>query len=134
MKRSIFYAAQVKEHLTQIRETVAKHTEEITRLQLKSNGIEQYDRRLNILVHGIPEKDGEITNDLIVDMCDSIQVHIKPIDISASHRLGKKCIGKNRPIICRLLRYDMRKELFSNKKKLKKTENYKRVNIIQDYC
>ncbi|CAF1177231.1 unnamed protein product, partial [Didymodactylos carnosus] len=73
---------QVKEHLTQIQETVAKHTDEITELQLKSNDMEQYDRRLNILVHGIPEKDGEITNDLFIDMCDSIQVNIKQTDIS----------------------------------------------------
>ncbi|CAF4650307.1 unnamed protein product, partial [Didymodactylos carnosus] len=92
----------------------------------------QYDRRLNILVHGIPEKDGEITNDLFIDMCDSIQVNIKQTDISTSHRLGKKCVDKNRPIICRLLRYDTRKELFSNKNKLKQTENYKRVNIAED--
>ncbi|CAF1471704.1 unnamed protein product, partial [Didymodactylos carnosus] len=67
------------------------HLERFPReLQLKSNDIEQYDRRLNIFVHGIPEKDGGITNDLIVDMRDSIQVNIKPTDISTSHGLGKK--------------------------------------------
>ena len=44
-------------------------------------------------------------------------------DIDRSHRLGRFVQGKNRPIIVKLVRHNMKNKIYSNKKKLKGKKN-----------
>ncbi|CAF1665726.1 unnamed protein product, partial [Didymodactylos carnosus] len=85
--------SQVKEHfkneLIEVTQTLEDHQAQIDDITMRHNDLEQYDRRLNILVYGVPEDKNENTTDTILDMCQSINVNIKQSDISTSHRLGK---------------------------------------------
>lgn len=91
---------------------------------------EQYSRRNCLLLHGIPERQGEDTDTLVLDEARKIlgreDMTIK--DIDRSHRVGPRRTsaevtkaGKQsqRPIIVRFTSYRARQMLFQNKKNLK---------------
>ena len=84
--------------------------------------IEQYSRRDNIVVHGLPEQDGECTNDVIIGVAAAAGVVITNSNISTSHRVGRPGNardGKPRPIVARFVRRDTRTGFLRSKKKLK---------------
>lgn len=92
--------------------------------------LQQYGRRENFRVFGIPEDNGENedTDAKVINIAQLIGASIKPGDISVSHRLGKKPISTNsdpanpRPIICKMTNRNAKQRIFQNKKKLKEPE------------
>ena len=81
---------------------------------------EQYPRRNCLLDHGIVETDDEVTDDLVIETISTkMNIELSPADQDRTHRTGKKkpVQNKTRPIIVRLNRYNVRKTVFSNKKK-----------------
>ena len=50
---------------------------------------------------------------------DKLEIEISASDIDRSYRIGKKSSGKKRPIIIKLARYNCRRHVYHNKKKLK---------------
>ena len=87
------------------------------------DSLEQYSRRNCLLLHGVPEAEGEKT-DLVFckTVSDKLNVNIDPNMLDRSHRLGKpKTEGKPRPIIAKFARYNTRSAVFSAKKQLKGT-------------
>ena len=85
--------------------------------------LQQYGRRTNILIHGVPEESSEKTdNKALYIINNKLGISGVTIDhLSRSHRLGKKHEGKKRPIIVRFTSYRRRKMVFDVKKKLKGT-------------
>ena len=73
-------------------------------LEESSDNLEQYTRRSNIRIHGVPEKgEGEDTDVTVLAVInDKMGVTPPPSlhDPERSHRLGGKCTG-SRPIIVR---------------------------------
>lgn len=102
---------------------------------------EQYNRRNNLRVFGVPESPTEDTDALVIEVFKKCNVDVTLNDIQRSHRVGKKSnatIDPNvttvtdvsnpssssnkirpRPIIVKFVSYRKRAEIFSNKKKLK---------------
>lgn len=91
---------------------------------------EQYSRRNCLLLHGIPEKQGEDTDALVLEEAQNIlsRQDITIRDIDRSHRVGPRRTsaevtkaGKpsQRPIIVKFTNYRAREMLFKNKKNLK---------------
>ena len=56
----------------------------------KVNVLEQYGRRQNLEISGIPEKEGENTNKLVIEVAKLANVELSPKQISISHRLPPK--------------------------------------------
>jgi len=54
----------------------------------KIDSVEQYGRRWNLEIVGIPEKVGEDTTKIVIDVANLLQVEIGPDQISTSHRLS----------------------------------------------
>lgn len=91
-------------------------------LERKVDRQEQYSRRNCILIHGIPESPNEDTDTKVIDTIkEHLDISITEEDIDRSHRLGKRSTNqqKSRPIIVKLVRYNTRRKIFYNKKKLK---------------
>ena len=68
--------------------------------------IEQYLRRENIVVHGLPEHDGECTNDVIIAVAVAAGVVVTNGDISTSHQVGRPGNargGKPMPIVAQFV-------------------------------
>lgn len=92
----------------------------------KYDELEQYQRRNNIRVFGVPESSGEKTDDLLVQLFHEkmgVQVTLEQID--RSHRVGRRSeqqegsTARNRPIIVKFTSYRDRQRVFTAKKKLK---------------
>ena len=87
---------------------------------------EQYSRRNCILIHGIPESEGdaESTDNLVVKVGEAIGADVFTDHIDRSHRLGRKWTEGNgvkydRPIICKMISHKTKLAMMTKKKKLK---------------
>lgn len=85
--------------------------------------IEQYSRRNNLRIFGLPELNGENTDAVIIDFFrDKLFLTFPPSALDRSHRVGKT--GQNpRAIIVKFCRYRDRELVFQKKKQLRGT-NY----------
>ena len=84
--------------------TNEQQAEEIKRLKTLSNSLEtrvvkegkkvesleQYDRKLNLEITGVPVKDDENTSDIVVKIAKLANVDLSRVQISTSHRLPVK--------------------------------------------
>jgi hypothetical protein len=90
----------------------------------KIDEAEQYSRRNNLRVYGVPEKHHEDSTEAVIQLAkEKLDVDISKFDIDRCHRLGKQDAKKNspRPIIVRFSTYRMRSLVFRNKRLLKNT-------------
>ena len=97
----------LKEKLIQVDTTLDRH--------------EQYSRRNCLLLHGIKENDHEYTDMLVMStLKENMGADLFPTDIDHTHRIGKKKTdGKPRAIIVKFARYNRRRMIYENIKKLK---------------
>ena len=81
---------------------------------------EQNSKRNCLLIHGIKEEKEENTDNVVIKFIqDDLQEEINIEDLDRTHRIGKVNNGKFRPIIVKFARYNVRKNVFHNKRKLK---------------
>ena len=87
----------------------------VTELEKQNNQIDQYSRRNNIEISGVPP---EVTNnqleEKVIDILKAIDVEITSKDIEACHRLGKK----QKDVIVRVVNRKHCLQALRNKKKL----------------
>lgn len=89
----------------------------------KNDQLEQYGRRNCLLLHGVPEKKNEDTDEVFIDTVNEhLGLKIGFRDIGRSHRLGApREDGSARPIIAKFPRYNVRASVYGKKKMLKGT-------------
>ena len=94
--------------------------EKITSLEFKSNSVEQYGRRNNKEINGIPNSisDNNLESTVINVLSKATNVHIRVDDIEACHRIGKSK-GNSKKTIARFINSKHCKCALINKKKLK---------------
>ncbi|KAK3933313.1 RNA-directed DNA polymerase from mobile element jockey [Frankliniella fusca] len=90
-------------------------------VEIKVDELEQYGRRNNLRIFGVPEKQKEDTDSIVMEVSEKIGVHLNFSDIDRSHRVGRKG-SSDRPIIVKFVSYARRSEVFGNKKHLKNTK------------
>ena len=101
-----------------------------TKEEEKVDAIEQYGRRQNLEIAGIPVKPGENTNEIVTEVAKLANVDITADQISTSHRLPPKRSGNtigNKPtpppsIIVRFINRDVRNKIYSNRQLLRKID------------
>ena len=111
-----------EEIINNLTENVAKLTQKVDDLSEAVEKQEQYSRRNCLLLHGIPEKKQENTDELCIKAINEhLDLDINDRDIDRTHRTGnpRNTDEKPRPIIILLVRYNNRKKIFDSKKKLK---------------
>ena len=107
----------------------------VENLEKEIDNHEQYYRQNGLLVHGIVETDDEVTDNLAIETISTkMNIEISPADLNRTHRIGKKKAGQNkpRPIIVKLSRYNVRKKVFSNKKKSEKIQCRYNGKLLSD--
>ncbi len=83
---------------------------------------EQYSRRNNLRIFGIEEKAHENTDEIVKNLAaEKLGIQLPEHAICRSHRVGEQKDDQHRPIIVKFVSYNVRNQLFQNKKKLKKT-------------
>ncbi|CAF1199725.1 unnamed protein product, partial [Didymodactylos carnosus] len=82
-----------------VKEQLKVANERIVKLTNKLNDIEQYSKRRDLIITGIPMKQREDTTSIITDLAKSLGVKIDVKDIYATHRLPVRRIDSTQPII-----------------------------------
>ena len=111
-----------EEIINNLTENVSRLTQKVDDLSEAVEKQEQYSRRNCLLLHGIPEKKQENTDELCIKAINEhLDLDINDRDIDRTHRIGnpRNTDEKPRPIIIKLVRYNDRKKIFDSKKKLK---------------
>ena len=104
----------------------------IDSLENRVDKIEAEKRKLNLLVHGVPETTGEnprvVINDLLTDLVTETTVN----DCNAIYRLGQKFqTGRTnpRPILVHLARASSKGDIYGKVNKLKDLQRRTRISI-----
>ena len=125
-----------------------KLRDKIEVLESKVDDQEQRSRNYCLVLHGVEEKEGENTDELVINtMVNDLGIAGFSLNnIQRSHRMGPRINARNtrnnrvkpRPVIFRLSDFRIRKEIFKNKRKLKGkgvsiTENltHRRLNLLK---
>ncbi|XP_077989357.1 uncharacterized protein LOC144443689 [Glandiceps talaboti] len=84
---------------------------------------DQYSRRENIEIHGIPEIQDERTDDITLAVLQPIYPGITINDIQVTHRIGKQQQDRrrHRPIIVRFVNRRIRDKVYKDRKRMKHT-------------
>ena len=77
--------------------------------------LEQYDRRLNIRINGVEEKEQEVVEELVEQVCAAAKAPMRKEDISACHWIGAKGTT-HRAIICRFISRQTQSRVMNKKK------------------
>ena len=97
-------------------------------LEEKYDDIEQYSRKFNLEIHGIPERKEEDVTQIILDLAEAIDADVREEDIDICHRLYK-AEGKARPIIVKFTNYDSKYEMYSKRLRLRKVDNREKFGV-----
>ena len=89
--------------------------------------LEQYRRKENLEIHGVPLKRDKNTNEIVKSVVSSLNVRLDDHQISTSHRLagsykkvqGNQATKQSPPIIVRFANRDKRNEIYMKRKLLK---------------
>ena len=120
-----FEVGNLQETSKSSQETIAALEEANAMLREQLHDLEQYTRRTNIRIFGIPEPTGtdpEDTDAKVIDFfANQLGITVSSDHVSRSHRTGKR--GRTpRPIIVRLVHHNMKVQLLRKRRELKAQE------------
>ena len=130
LKRSNKLQTKDLRQLTKTTDTLQKSKVED---QLRIDEIEQYNRRQNLELQGVPVRKDEDVTQITLDLISKLDVDIKEEDISIAHRLPvKQRYGRTRltksvnhpTIIVRLVSRQIRNEIFDKRFNAKMIEDF----------
>ena len=103
-----------------LNDEVSQLKEKIISIESKSNSVEQYDRRNNMEINGIPNSisDDNLESTVINVLSKATNVHVTADDIEACHRIGKSKENSKKTIV-RFINRKHFKCALVNRKKLK---------------
>lgn len=99
-----------KKHLKDHREYVERLEDKLYDLELQQDSLEQYTRKYNIEIHGVPESKDENLHELITSVESKLDGNIQRRDFDIIHRLHRKPPGI-KPIIVRFTTHGKKQEL-----------------------
>ncbi|KAH9377537.1 hypothetical protein HPB48_013048 [Haemaphysalis longicornis] len=78
---------QLQSEVHALKATVSDQAEELASLRKELNNVEQYSRRPNLEIHGLPQQKGEKLLPIISDMAQKLELNCVESDIEVIHRL-----------------------------------------------
>ena len=135
--------SQLMQKMKSLEQIVTKFDNQQTNTEKQLEELEQYGRRENLEIHGIPLADNEDTGKIVQNVAKALKVQLSKSDISTSHRLFNSNLNDQHqkllnhrdqqpsamrrnqppPIIVRFCNRDKRNEMFSKRLKLKSVSN-----------
>ena len=107
---------KLENELKTLKNQIAENNKQTNKEAVKLDSLEQYGRRLNLEIAGIPFTEGENTNAIVTEVAELLDVKITDKDISTSHRLRSRNDYRPPLIIARFISRDVRNELYSKRK------------------
>lgn len=98
-------------------EQLKKSEQRCIDLESKNDDLEQYTRRQNLRISGIPENAGENTDDLVLDFfTKTMKVEVDMNEIDRSHRVGRPGSKFTRDLIVRFTSWKSRQKIMKTRK------------------
>ena len=94
-----------------------KFEKQISKIEHDYENLDQYNRRDNLELHGVPQTAKENTNQVIIKVLASINYKLDEKCIACSHRLPTR--GKISPIIVKFNHRDIRNSVYQFKSQLR---------------
>ena len=98
---------------------ICRLTQQLATVRAEANELDQYSRRNCLVISGVPERENEITDELVIDVAKTAGITVDKADIDRSHRIGKKKPGSNRQVIVKLTTFNKREQLYQQRKDLR---------------
>ena len=104
-------------------------------LEYEHDALEQYTRKFNVEIHGVPEYEGENLQDIVmkIGLKMSVDVTTQDIDIVHRYRLFRKSQAI-KSILVRFTSYKKRREFYKGRFHLKETNITEIIGIAQGYA
>ena len=121
---------QCKQDLKQLSKRTDDIQQKSSEEELKLDEIEQYERRQNLELAGVPFKENEDVTQVVLDLASKLHVDLEEDDISIAHRLplkrhsGNRKLNRHPAIIVRCISRCKRNELYDNRNKARTIENF----------
>ena len=112
----------LEEQLLESKKEVEELDERLNDIEAKHDDLEQYTRKFNLVIHGIPEQEEEDNVANVVTLGKILQVNLTPGDIDIVHRMNTKSKDKPRPIIARFSNYNAKSKLYKARFNLRKAD------------
>ncbi|KAH9367553.1 hypothetical protein HPB48_001645 [Haemaphysalis longicornis] len=124
-------ASDVTGLVQELQADVRNKDREIKQIRIALNDAEQYSRRKNIEVHGVPIKDEENLMDVLTEIAGKLQLSTPTVEtVSTAHRLKAK-EGKIPPIIVRFRKRDDRDKWCAKRTTLREEGIFINENLTQ---
>ena len=113
---------------------------ELAEVKAKCNENEQYSRRNNVRIFGLPENVHENCYDVVLDLCCELNIDISRNELDRVHRVGRVLNRSNsytnvadhpRPMIVKLIGHQSKLKLIKARKNLKGKDVYIRENLTK---
>jgi len=95
-------------------------TDRLSKLEENQDEIRQYQRKYNVEIHGIPERENEDLEDIIEELGKEIKAEVDSGDIDIVHRQISRL--NPRPILVKFRFYESKKNLYEARWRLKRYE------------
>ena len=119
---------QVETDLEKKNEENAKFGKKLNEIFMQHDDLEQYTRKFNLEIHGIPETDDEVPEDIVLDLAKLMELDLTYEDIDITHRLNKGSKSP-RPIIVRFSNYYSKEQMYRGRWKLRKKSGLRGVGV-----
>ena len=83
-------------------------------VEAKHDDLEQYTRKFNLVIHGIPEREEEDNIENVVKLGKLLEVNLNSGDIDIVHRMKTKSKDKPRPIQCPFQQLQRKKQVIKS--------------------
>ena len=110
---------KLKEENENMKSIIGEIKEENRRLKMHINELDQYGKKSNIIVYGVPYQENENLRNEIIRIAASMETELNDGDISAVHRLPSKNTKKPPPIIVKMNNLDKKTNLVNNSRRMK---------------
>lgn len=112
---------QIKQENQALKQSVEELSEQNAFLKRKLLTLDQYSRKCNIVINGVPQTQDEEEDiyELVKKVATALDVKLEKYDISIAHRLPNKKLSKAPPIIVKLNNLEKKRLLVSNSIKMK---------------
>ena len=120
----------IQENIMPLKKQIDDLSVELNEVKKHANENEQYSRRCNIRIFGLPELENENCYEVVTEFCKTkLGCDLESCEIDRTHRVGRPRLGKQRAIIVKFCSYQSKIKVMKCKRNLKGTSIYVNENL-----
>lgn len=116
---------EIQEKIEPLNKQIKDLSDELDRVRMHANDNEQYSRRCNVRIHGIPEKKDENCYGVVTEFCkQDLGCELGVHEIDRTHRVGKPNDNSPRALIVKFCSYQSKAKVMKSRRNLKGSSLY----------